>query len=58
MRIVVNNQGLLVLTHHEKEQDLSGEGGPGGDRAELFCEKTISQHSAGARMSGRKWAWT
>lgn len=44
MRIVVNNQGLLVLTHHEKEQDLSGEGGPGGDRAALFCEKE-SHHS-------------
>lgn len=37
-RIVVNNQGLLVPCH-EREQDLSGEEKPGGDRAALFCEK-------------------
>lgn len=41
-RIVVNNQGLLVLTCHEKEQDLSGEEEPGGDRAALFCENHIT----------------
>lgn len=29
-------QGLLVLTHHEKEQGLAGEGGSSGDREALF----------------------
>lgn len=41
---VGNSQGLLVLKCCEKDQDMAGEGGPGGNRAALFSEKE-PQHS-------------